>query len=280
MAKILGIIGSQRRLGNGEILVKAAAQAAGSEHSLELLRLADFNLLPCKACYKCTQPGNLCPLDDDLYYIIDKMVEADGIIISSPTYVRGLAAIIKMLGERVIAIDQRLDDLWKKPCIVIVTHGPKGDEGYALTATLAMTRMMGLDVKDAYSFLGALPGEAMISEENFERIKRMGASLFGEPRQPENGECPYCWSDVWKFPQPNLAVCPICLLEAHLSADATGAITVKYGESPTQVFGYDWLYDHFKADLARGVGEFQEKRAALKLIRDRYKTDDVWLKKD
>ena len=128
MAKILGLIASQRRLGNGEILVKAAAQAAGTGHSLELLRLTDLNLLPCKGCYKCVAPGKLCPLKDDLYYLVDQISAADAIIFSGPCYVRGPAAITKLFVDRLIALAQRLDDFWEKPCIVIATCGPKGLE--------------------------------------------------------------------------------------------------------------------------------------------------------
>jgi len=280
MAKILGIVASNRRVGNGEIMVKAAARAAGLEHTLELLRLPEFKLLSCRACYKCTKPDGKCILDDDLNFIIDKMVKADGIIISTPTYVRGPAAGLKMLGDRVIAIAQHLDEIWQKPTIVICTHGPKGDEGYALSATLALTRMIGLGVKDAHSFLGAMPGEAMQTEGNLERVKQMGGALFGEGRRHQDGECPYCWSNIWKFSRPDLAVCPICLTEGKLSVN-NGKITVEYGDSPTQVFGYDWLNDHFRADLAAGVKDFQKKREELKQIKDQYKSDgDIWLKKE
>lgn len=280
MAKILGIIGSQRHLGNGEILVKAIADAAGPEHTLELLRLAEFNLLPCKACYKCTGTDGRCILDDDLNLIIDKMVEADAIIISTPTYVRGPAGILKTLGDRVIAIAQHLDQLYQKPTVVVATHGPAGDEGYALTAAVALARMMGLGVKDAYTYLGALPGECIQTEGNMERIQQMAQALFGQRRPAGEFECPYCGGNIWKFRQPNLAYCPICMTEDRMTVQPDGTITHTYGDSPTQVFGYDWLNNHFRADLSAGVKDFKAKNQALREIRGRYKRDDDhWIKK-
>ena len=279
MGKILGIVGSCRRTGNSEILVKAVSEAAGDGHSLELLRLADFHIKQCRGCYKCTLPGGKCILDDDLNFIIEKMVEADGIIISTPTYVRGPAGIVKTLGDRVIAIAQHLDELWKKPAVVIGAHGPAGDEGYALTATIALTRMMGLDVKDAYTFLGALPAECMRTEGNEERVKAMGAALFGQRRPTGEGECPYCGGNIWKFRRPDLAYCPICMTEAKLHV-VNGAIEMEYGDSPTQVFGYDWLNSHFRADLAAGVKDFQTTREKLRAIKERYRGEGyVWLEK-
>ena len=163
---------------------------------------------------------------------------------------------------------------------MICTHGPKGDEGYNLSATIALTRMMGLGVKDAYSFLGAVPGEAVQTEGNMERVAQMGAALFGEGRTHQEGECPYCWSSIWKFPKPNLAVCPICLTEGKIGVQ-DGEIKVEYGDSPTQVFGYKWLDDHFRADLAAGVKDFQKKREELRAIKDQYRSDDdIWLRKE
>lgn len=278
MAKILGIIASPRHLGNSEILVKAAARAAGEEHHLELIRLGDLNLKQCTACYKCTMGDKKCILDDDLEFIIEKFLEADGIIISTPTYVRGLSSVLKMFGERVIAIAQHLDEYYRKPCVIVGSYGPEGDEGYSYASTLALVRMLGLDVKDAYNFLGAMPGEAFQTEGNEERIIRLGKALFGEGRKAEKGECPYCWSDVWKMKASDRLICPMCALEAELIPE-DGGIRVEYGETPTHVFEYGWLNAHFRADLSAGVKDFKAKRAILREIRGRYKSDDeVWLK--
>lgn len=278
MAKILGIIASPRHLGNTELLVKAAAKAAGGEHELELLRLDEFRLEKCKGCYKCTMGDKKCVLDDDLEFIIEKILEADGIIIGTPTYVRGLSASLKLLGERVIAIAQHLDEYYRKPCVVMVSYGPKGDEGYAYASTLALVRMMGLDVKDACEFLGSMPGEVFATEGNEERAARLGRALFGERRKAVPGECPYCWSDVWKLKKPGVAVCPMCALEAKIK-EVDGKIQYEYGETPTHVFEYGWLNTHFCSDLSAGVADFKEKKTVLREIRGRYKSDDeVWLK--
>lgn len=278
MAKILGIIASPRHLGNSEILVKAAARAAGEEHQLELLRLEDMNLKQCKACYKCTMGDKKCILDDDLEFFIGKFLEADGIIISTPTYVRGLSSSLKMLGERVIAVAQHLDEYYRKPCVIVGSYGPEGDEGYAYASTLALVRMLGLQVKDACNFLGAMPGEVFQTEGNLERVDRLGKALFGRGRQAEPGECPYCWSDIWKMKAPNRLVCPMCALEAKLKVE-DGKIRPEFGETPTHVFEYQWLNDHFRADLSAGVKDFKEKRAILREIRGRYKSEgEVWLK--
>ncbi len=278
MAKILGIVASQRRLGNSEILVKEAARAAGAGHTLELVRLADFNLQPCKGCYTCLAPGKLCPQKDDLYFLADKIAAADAVILSGPCYAMGPAAVTKLFGDRIIALAQRIGDFWGKPCVVIGTAGIKGVEGYTLSALVAEARFMGWAVKDASMFLGALPGEGVAADGALDRVRLMGERLFGPARQPVDGECPTCWSELWKFPQPDSAVCPFCGQQAHLTVEA-GAVHWQYGE-PGPRFTLDWLKNHFQGWLREKVEEYVQKRKELAAIRNVYKTDDVWLSRE
>jgi hypothetical protein len=49
MKNILGIIGSPRKLGNCEIMVKEISRQISTPHELKLLRLQDFKILPCSS---------------------------------------------------------------------------------------------------------------------------------------------------------------------------------------------------------------------------------------
>lgn len=279
MANILGIVCSHRYLGNCEILVKAVAKAAGEEHELRLLRLDDFDIKQCRGCYKCTGPEAKCVQEDDLEVIIQQLLWADGVIIASPTYVRGPSGLLSCLASRVIAVDQYLDELWEKPAVVIQAYGPEGDQGYAMMALLAQAQMLSLDVKDHAGLLGALPGESLKDEKNIKRVNEMGRALFGKRRENAEGECPYCGSNLWRYKSPEEAECPICLTPAKYTAK-DGGIVVTYGESPTQVFGYNWLNNHFRADLSAGVKDFAKTKAVLKAVRDQYKGTYNWVKKE
>lgn len=279
MKKILGIIGSHRYLGNGEILTKAVARACEPDYGLALIRLDELRLLPCRGCYKCTRGERRCILEDDLYFLVDKMREADAIIISTPTYNRDLASNVKAIGDRVIAIDQYLDDFWKKPAVVIATHGPVNDSGYALSSTVAMTRMLGLDVRDHFTFNGALPGDCMSEPGVDERIQKMARCLVNERRPAEDGECPYCGCNLWKFTGSDTMICPVCHTPAKITFE-DGKMKFVCGDSPSKVFDYEWLDHHFRADLNAGVEDFQKTKARLKAIRDQYKGDYEWLHKE
>ncbi|AHF07432.1 flavodoxin family protein [Desulfitobacterium metallireducens] len=275
MKKILGIVASQRKLANGEILTKEVSRAAGDDCELELIRLADLNLELCRACYTCLIPGKQCPLNDDMYFLLEKIKAADAIILSAPDYVLGPAGVTKVWADRMIAMVQHIDDLWGKPCVVIATYGIEGWQGYTLSALTAMVQFMGLNLKDSHMFFGALPGEGVSNPEALARAREMGHALFGEARSAKNGECPTCRSEIWKFPEPAKAVCSICGQTATLYPEEKGLKWV-YGESKNP-FEKEHLKEHFQGWLRGKVQEFISRRKELALVRDPYKGNDTWL---
>ncbi len=84
--KVLGLSCSPRKKGNTEILIGealAGAKEAGAE--VELLSVAGKDLQLCDGCDSCLKTFK-CHLKDDMQSILDKMLEADGIIFGSPVW--------------------------------------------------------------------------------------------------------------------------------------------------------------------------------------------------
>ncbi|HBW35966.1 flavodoxin family protein [Desulfosporosinus sp. BICA1-9] len=275
MKRILGLVASQRKTANGEILLKEAAAAAGDEYELELIRLAEWRFEPCRGCFTCLLPDKSCPIDDDLYPLADKIKAADGIILASPCYALGPASVTKLIGDRIIALNQLLEDFWGKPCVIIATAGNHGWEGYTLSALITTARNMGLGVKDACMFIGALPGEAVLAEGVRGRVRLLGSRLFDEARPPEEGECPSCWADIWKFPQPGIAICSLCGQVADLIAGRDGVIWIFGPRSDRQT--KEGLVRH-NQELKGKVKEYFSRREELTVVRKAYKGEDNWLK--
>jgi len=84
--KAIGIVGSPRKNGNTEFLVKEALNALESKGiEVELISLRGKKIETCIACYECKEKKK-CILKDDFKAIYNKMVEADAIIVGSPVY--------------------------------------------------------------------------------------------------------------------------------------------------------------------------------------------------
>lgn len=101
--KVLSINGSPRKNGNTAMLIDtvlAELQKEGIE--TERIQLGGKKIHSCMACMKCFENQNgRCVMDNDiLNEIVDKMIEADGIIIGSPTYFANVSTEIKALIDR------------------------------------------------------------------------------------------------------------------------------------------------------------------------------------
>lgn len=100
MVKIIGIVGSPRKGGNTEILVKAALERAKERGAdTEIINLGSAEIEPCIACDICKSTGE-CAIYDDMPELLEKIVDADGIIMGSPVYFGSVTSQLKMLMDR------------------------------------------------------------------------------------------------------------------------------------------------------------------------------------
>ena len=87
--KVLAICGSPRRNGNTETLLRTVLEpiaAAGVE--TEIVRLADRKVRGCTACMGCSKLEKPCCVQEDPAFdgMVEKFIEADGILLGSPVY--------------------------------------------------------------------------------------------------------------------------------------------------------------------------------------------------
>lgn len=105
--KVLGIVGSPRKNGNTEILMKEvlkAAQDAGFE--TEMFLMSEHQVTPCDACGSCFKVG-ACVVQDDMQELYAMMESADAIVFSSPVYFGTVSAQLKAVMDRTFALLQR-----------------------------------------------------------------------------------------------------------------------------------------------------------------------------
>lgn len=91
MKKVVVLNGSPRKKCNTALALEEAkkgAEAAGAE--VEFINLVDLNYRGCMSCFACKIKGattnGLCAWKDDLRPVLEKILNADAVIIGSPIY--------------------------------------------------------------------------------------------------------------------------------------------------------------------------------------------------
>lgn len=101
--KVLILSGSPRKNGNSDTLCDEFMRGAvESGNKVEKIRVAEKNISFCKACYTCKDTGN-CIIKDDMAEVLQKMIDADVIVLASPVYFYSVDAQLKALIDRTVA---------------------------------------------------------------------------------------------------------------------------------------------------------------------------------
>jgi multimeric flavodoxin WrbA len=98
--KVLAISASPRKGGNSDVLCDQFLKGAGEAgHETEKISLSDKRLNPCTGCYGCGKT-NACVIQDDMAEILQKLTQADVIVLATPVYFYSMDAQMKMMIDR------------------------------------------------------------------------------------------------------------------------------------------------------------------------------------
>ncbi|MHC4517253.1 MAG: flavodoxin family protein [Planctomycetota bacterium] len=115
--KVVAFNGSARKDGNTAILVRRVFSELEKEGiDTELVQLAGKTIRGCTACGQCfKKKDQRCVVDNDVANeCIGKMLEADGIILASPTYFADVTTELKALIDRAGFVSRANDDMLKR----------------------------------------------------------------------------------------------------------------------------------------------------------------------
>ena len=122
--KVVAFNGSARKDGNTAILIrKVFAELESEGIETELFQLAGKPIKGCIACGKCYKnKDKRCAVDNDVMNeCIEKMVEADGMILGSPTYFADVSTEMKALIDRAGFVARANSDMFqRKPGAAVV----------------------------------------------------------------------------------------------------------------------------------------------------------------
>lgn len=102
--KILILSGSPRKNGNSDLLCDEFMRGAiDGGNSVEKIFVAEKNIGYCRGCYYCQKSGGKCVIKDDMAEVLQKIIDSDVIVLSSPVYFYSISAQLKTVIDRTVA---------------------------------------------------------------------------------------------------------------------------------------------------------------------------------
>ena len=181
--KVVAFLGSPRPNGNSEQMVRRVFGVLESNGiKTEMIRVGGKPLHGCLACMKCfeTRNGQCANQTDDLNDYVEKMREADGIILASPTYFADVSAEMKALIDRTGMLTRSGGDFlrYKVGAAVISARRAGSTHAFDTINHLFLASQMIVPGSSYWNMgLGRLEGEVSEDEEGMDCMETLGMNM-------------------------------------------------------------------------------------------------------
>ena len=181
--RILAIVGSPRKGGNTETLVRAALAAAKEEGATtKMISLRNKKVEGCRARFKCGEKKDAkCHgVKDDFGPIFEEIKKADGIIFASPVYFGSATPAIKAVMERAGMTSKRNGELLagKVGGPIVAARRAGTLNTYSQLAMFYPINGMILVGADYWNIgYGLEPGSVKNDKDAFVTVEKFGANL-------------------------------------------------------------------------------------------------------
>jgi multimeric flavodoxin WrbA len=181
--KVVALNGSARKDGNTSILINLVFDELKKEGiETELIQLAGNPIAGCLACYKCFKNKNRrCSVNKDMLNdIIEKMLQADGIIIGSPTYFSDVTSGTRAFIERCGFVARANDYMFKYKVGAGVVAVRRAGAIPAFSSIMLFLHYMQMMIPGSSYWniaIGRDPGEVLKDEEGVQTMKTLGQNM-------------------------------------------------------------------------------------------------------
>jgi len=272
VTKILGIVGSQRPYANSRIIVESCLdEIKNSGLKTEIAYLHHLHINHCNGCLACVYKGR-CPNDDDMPFLLKKIIEADGFVVAAPTYLFSPTSLIKKVIERCLMLTPFLDSLEKKVrnalCFSVAGKSEWNPLGLTQLSQLALA--YGYNVLASREVIVSGPGEIILQENTLEEIKKLSQSLAASFQGTNNplpaipDSCPVCKNQVFRLKTNSQVQCAACGAEGVLDY-GNNRLELKFSSLDQNFFTIPQRKNHAEKYMLESRAAFLKRREEIKL---------------
>jgi len=184
--KVVGINASHNKDGNTKVLIQRVLSHCMQEGlETEYVSLADRELNYCRDCGECKSQLE-CVIDDDVNEINRQLMEADAIIVGSPTYFGGITGRLRTLFDRTLPLRRNGFKLSDKIGGAIAIGGSRnGGQEYTISDIhrwmLIQEMTVVGDVETAHFggiCIGRSPGDVLKDETGLETVDNLAERVI------------------------------------------------------------------------------------------------------
>lgn len=181
--KVFAVNGSARKDGNTALLIREVFKALEAEGiETELFQLAGKRVRGCTACGLCYKnKDRRCVLKGDpMNEIIQKMDEADGVILASPTYFSDVTAELKAVIDRAGYVARGNDHMFKRKVGAAVVAVRRAGAIHAFN-TINHFFTIGQMIIPGSSYwnigIGRMIGDVSEDDEGLQTMRQLGENM-------------------------------------------------------------------------------------------------------
>lgn len=180
--KVVAFNGSPRKEGNTYQSIRIVLEELEKEGiETEIIQLGGTDIKGCRACFKCFEKKDRrCVQRDDLNSFVEKMIEAEGIIIGSPTYFANVSTEVKALIDRAGLVSRANGHLFmrKVGAAVVALRRAGGTDVYSSINYFFGIGHMIIPGSSYWNLgFGRNPGEVMKDEEGIATFRDLGQNM-------------------------------------------------------------------------------------------------------
>lgn len=181
--KVVAINGSARKGGNTAILLRHVMQELETEGiETELIELSGAKIHGCLACRKCSaRKDRRCSQAGDMgNTLIEKMDQADGVLLGSPTYVSDITPEMKALIDRACLVGRANGGMFRRKvgaAVVAVRRAGAIHAFDSLNHFFLISEMIVPGSSYWNIAIGREPGEVEKDEEGMQTMKTLGQNM-------------------------------------------------------------------------------------------------------
>ncbi|MDO6353971.1 flavodoxin family protein [Caloramator sp. CAR-1] len=191
--KVVAFNGSPKKEGNTYHAIKIVAEELEKEGiEVEIVHVGDKIIRGCIACGMCYKNKNeRCITDDEVNEWIQKMKNADGIILGSPVHYSGIAATMKAFLDRAFYVASANGGLFrhKVGASVVAVRRSGGVTTFEQLNNYLLYSEMLIPTTNYWNVIhGAKPGEVYQDEEGVQIMRLLGKNMAWLLKLKKSGE--------------------------------------------------------------------------------------------